>query len=102
MELNDVKLYLRVDGDEDDTLISSLILTAKRYIENGTGITIEMANNSEKIKPIYNLALELLISHWYENREIEGTNKNKLSFSIDSLLLQLEAEYLKMKRVGVI
>lgn len=39
MELNDFKNYLHVDSDltEDDSLIQSLMASAKEYIVNSTG-----------------------------------------------------------------
>lgn len=102
MELNEVKEYLRVDGEEEDNLITSLLLASQSYIENGTGIKIDDVERNKNLKPLYNLATKLLVSHWYENRttEITGPNFHKLNFSLESLFLQLEAEYLKLKREG--
>ena len=102
MQLKEIKEYLRVDGGEEDEFISSLLLASQSYIEKGTGIKVENVEQNNSLEPLYNLALKLLISHWYENRapETTGTNFHKLSFSLDSILLQLEAEYLKLKRGG--
>lgn len=98
MELNEIKEYLRVDGEEDDSLISSLFVSTKKYIENATGVTEEIARNRE-ILEVYNLTVKILLSHWYENRipEIAGSKPHELNFSLTSLFLQLEAEYLKCK-----
>ncbi|HDK7165937.1 TPA: phage gp6-like head-tail connector protein [Clostridium botulinum] len=99
MQLDELKEYLRVEGEDEDTTLSSLLLAAKSYIKNGTGLEEDMIK-SDEIKELYNLCLKILISHWYENRVIEttGPNFHKLSFSVDSILIQLEAEYLKIKR----
>ena len=101
MELNEIKQYLRIDGDEDNELLSSLYLATKSYIENATGITEDMAQENGKLKELYNLTNKILLAHWYENRvpQMTGSNFHKLDFSLESLFLQLEAEYLKMKRV---
>lgn len=101
MKLEEIKIFLRVDEEEDDELISSLHLAAESYIENATGIVKEMIIDREQLLSLYNLTLKILITHWYENRSVEitGSNFNKLSFSLDTLFLQLEAEYLKMKRI---
>ncbi|AWZ48452.1 phage gp6-like head-tail connector protein [Clostridiaceae bacterium 14S0207] len=98
MELNEIKEYLRIEGNEEDNIISSLLIGAKSYIKNATGLTEDMIKS--EIKELYNLCLKMLISHWYENRAIEttGPNFHKLSYSMDSILLQLEAEYLKINR----
>lgn len=102
MQLNEAKEYLRIDGDGEDDLVSSLLLASQSYIKNGTGITPENVEQNDNLEPLYNLALKLLLSHWYENRtpEIAGTSLQKLSFSLDSIFSQLEAEYLKLKRGG--
>lgn len=101
MQLDELKEYLRIDGEDEDTTLSSLLFAAKSYIKNGTGLTEDMIVKNE-IKELYNLCIKLLVSHWYENRAIEttGPNFHKLSYSLDSILLQLEAEYLKIKRGG--
>ena len=98
------KDFLKVDGEEDDDLISSLILAAKSYIENATGFNENMISDNEQMKELYILTLKILLAHWYDNRspEVTGVNVNKVSFSLDSLFLQLEAEYLKLKRGGIV
>ncbi|BDR82552.1 head-tail connector protein [Clostridium tetani] len=99
MDLNEVKEYLRIDEEDEDSTLSSLLFAAKSYIKNGTGLTENMIKDDETLE-LYKLCLKILISHWYENRAIEttGPNFHKLSFSLESILLQLEAEYLKIKR----
>ncbi|RXI58983.1 head-tail connector protein [Clostridium tetani] len=99
MDLNEVKEYLRIDEEDEDSTLSSLLFAAKSYIKNGTGLTEDMIKDDETLE-LYKLCLKILISHWHENRAIEttGPNFHKLSFSLESILLQLEAEYLKIKR----
>lgn len=99
MDIKEIKEYLRIDGNEEDNIISSFLIAAKSYIKNGTGLTENMVTPNA-VKELYNLCLKMLISHWYENRAIEttGPNFHKLSYSMDSMLLQLEAEYLKNKK----
>lgn len=36
-----VKQYSRIDGDADDTLISTIIFAAKEYVKSYTGLTSE-------------------------------------------------------------
>jgi uncharacterized phage protein (predicted DNA packaging) len=65
MTLDDVKNYLRVDGDitEDDALIADFITAAKSYIEHTTGK--EYVDDS-----VYNLGVKMLVAHWYDHREL--------------------------------
>jgi len=80
--LKEAKIFCRIDNDEEDALIESLIKTADEYIESACGTDYE--KNSEKAK----LCQALLVNHWYENRSLIG-NKKALPYSIENLLLQL-------------
>lgn len=79
--LNDAKVYLRVDGTDDDALIQSLIDASVEYIANAVG---EVDTSSK----LYDLTQKLLIAHWYENREPVG-QADALAFSLESIILQL-------------
>jgi uncharacterized phage protein (predicted DNA packaging) len=80
--LGEVKEYLRIDGSEEDSFLVSLITAAKAYIKNATGKVIDEDND------LHRLAVNLLVSHWYENREVIG-KADKLAFSLESILLQI-------------
>lgn len=82
MELEELKLFLRIDGGEEDTLIQGLQLGAEEYLLNA-GI------NKDYSKELYKLATKLLVGHWYSNREVTG-KANKLAFSLDTIILQLK------------
>lgn len=60
------KTYMRVDGDEDDTLIASLMAAAKEYLA-GTGIA-----EPEEATPLYTLAVHALTLHYYDHRDAVG------------------------------
>jgi uncharacterized phage protein (predicted DNA packaging) len=83
MTLDDVKVYLRIDGNDDDPLLTSLMSAADSYIVNAVGDAMD------KTAELYILASKLLITHWYENREPVG-NANALAFSLQSILMQLK------------
>lgn len=74
MNLQEVKNYLRVDEDiiEDDELIKSLIESAKQYIEFQTG-------KKYKEFGIWNIAIKILVLHWYDNRTINPNKTGSLS-----------------------
>ncbi|ERN54102.1 head-tail connector protein [Alkalihalophilus marmarensis] len=86
--INEAKLYLRLDEDDDteDNLIDLLISTAEEYIKSATGFKFE---NSvpERAKMI---AL-FLVSHWYENRSITQTGKQvaRIDMTARALIEQL-------------
>lgn len=85
MNIEEIKLYLRVDGTEEDEFILGLQLAAEEYLGNA-GVIKNYA------KALYKLAIKILIANWYENRTIETTGVNfyKVSFSLDTIITQLK------------
>jgi uncharacterized phage protein (predicted DNA packaging) len=92
VEIDEMKEYLRIDSDDNDLEIANFIETAEIYLTNAGCVLLgpdEKANNLAK------LAVKILVSHWYENREVEkiGTSVAKLGFSLDSIITQLKYCY---------
>ncbi|MGE1105885.1 head-tail connector protein [Bacillus wiedmannii] len=83
LTLEEAKKYLRVDGDEEDELITSFIAAAEIYIKNATSKNVDLKSELAK------LAARILIAHWYENREVVG-KAEQLAFSLQSILVQLQ------------
>jgi uncharacterized phage protein (predicted DNA packaging) len=83
MELQEMKEYLRIDGGEDDFLISSLILGAEQFLM-GTGVP-----GTSKTLELYAVALKMLVTHWYENREPFG-KAEELAFTLSNIITQLK------------
>jgi len=86
--LQEVKNFLRIDGEEDNVLLASLIYAAKIYIKNSTGIIVEETNDLHK------LAVNLLVANSYENRLPIGKDE-KLAFSLESIILQIKYCFVK-------
>lgn len=82
MNLEDLKLFLRIDDYEEDDLIRGLQLSAEEYLNNA-GVKKDYS------KELYKLAIKLLVTHWYNNREVIGSTE-KLAFSLDTIILQLK------------
>lgn len=85
MDLEELKLFLRIDGEEEDLLIEGLQFAAEEYLTNA-GIKMDYT------KELYKLAIKILISHWYENRHVENVGKNvrKIAFGLDTIIVQLK------------
>ncbi|OIK11986.1 hypothetical protein BIV60_17150 [Bacillus sp. MUM 116] len=83
MDLEKVKGYLRIDVTHDDDLLSFLIDAAIEYLQN-SGVP-------ESESKRYELAIFMLVSHWYENREqnMVGTVSKEINFGLQTLILQL-------------
>ena len=60
------KQFMRVDGTDDDALITSLMAAAKAYLD-GAGIP-----EPETESPLYTLAVHSLTLHYYDHRDSVG------------------------------
>jgi uncharacterized phage protein (predicted DNA packaging) len=83
MELQEVKDYLRVDEPDEDGHIQNLITAAEQFME-GAGVPI-----TARTLALYGIAVKMLVSHWYENREIVG-KADELAFSLTHIITQLK------------
>ena len=66
VSLEEVKLYLRIDGDEEDTLITHLILTAEEMCEE---ILRYPLGEFEEIPKLVKQAILYAVANMYEKRE---------------------------------
>ena len=89
MTLIEIKEYLKVDGNDDDKLIEMLQLEAEEYL-TGAGIAKDYTKNR------YKLAVLLLVSDGYENRQIRSDKSVNVIDRVNRIILQLQLE------VGVI
>jgi len=85
----EVKEFLKIDGDDEAVTINSLIETAKPFIYAKTNYKFEYF---EQENPQALLALKMLCLHWYENREPTGQSE-LIAMSLKSLLIHLQIEY---------
>jgi uncharacterized phage protein (predicted DNA packaging) len=83
--LEDIKEYLRVDGDEEDNLLARLEKFSREEIENATGVVYTDFDNSET----YELAQLVIIADRYENRASQDQE-----FVANNILSSL---YMKLK-----
>lgn len=80
LELRETKEFLRVDGDEEDTLISSLIVTAKELTE---GVLRRKLTEFEEIPEPVHQAMLIVTATLYEERQI---SKGKEGLSMHDTL----------------
>lgn len=64
------KRYMRIDGDEDDLIISALYDAAVLYLKNA-GIEEPECESS-----LYDLAVWSLCLHYYDHRDAVGTESS--------------------------
>ena len=83
--LDETKEYLRIDGTDNDLQITAFISAAESYLTNA-GVVKDETNL------LYCLAVKMLVSHWYDNREAVGSAA-KLAYGLASIIEQLKYCY---------
>ncbi|MEQ9944113.1 head-tail connector protein [Pectobacterium aroidearum] len=97
LDIDLVKQHCRVEsGNDDDTLLNAYITTAERHVEKLT--RRKLYENAEAegyaddddhlLLEDVQVAMLLLIGHWYENREtvVIGQSAQSIPFTVESLL----------------
>ena len=79
------KAYMRIDGDEEDTLITALLDAATGYL-TGAGI-YRTADNAAR----YDLAAQGLALYYYDHRDAVGTEA-EMPRGLRPLIAQLKLE----------
>ena len=87
LTLEEAKNYLRIDYDEDDTLLQSLMIAAIDYLRDAINDFDKKATKEKFIKRAKILVC-VLVQDWYDNREQKESKD--LSYTARSLLTQLQ------------
>lgn len=83
--LEHVKEYLRIDGEQDDSMLVLLLSSAKEYLSN--------AGVNEQQSDLYKLAITMLVTQWYEERKqnVDGRSSKVMEMGLQTIILQLKA-----------
>ena len=79
LDLQEAKDYLRLDGNDNDIIVTSILSTIPSYIELSTGLPESEQDNEPMCKQVSKFILAL----WYN---AEQTEEDKLNKVITSLL----------------
>lgn len=83
--LEAVKAYARIDNEDEDTLVSSLIDAAEIYLENA-GVSVSLAPAA-----LYQLAVCGIVLHWYDNRAaVDGSSPPDFEPGVRKVINQLK------------
>jgi uncharacterized phage protein (predicted DNA packaging) len=86
MTLDDVKLFLRVDDDADDALISEMMQTAEAFVVSAVG---EFDDTNPKEALLY----KSVVQEQYDHRELMQSNaRQRMGYVYRSLILQIQLE----------
>lgn len=84
IELDEVKLYLRITHSEDDDYITRLITMAEQFIYEQTNI--EYTDEDET----YKQAVLLTVAHFYDKREsVTDKTHTAVPMTLDYLIKQI-------------
>lgn len=97
MNLSELKEWLKVDYDDEDNTLSSLLSASELIIKQATGVEISDVQSDEKALALYNLIQKIIITNLNENRG-EGIKDN---IGLTSLYMQLEAYKLAISPIDI-
>lgn len=101
LSVEDMKTYLRVDTDDEDSLIEAQISAADKYISGKVSKTqVYLSTGEDGVKvygllaedSLYQQCVKLMVSHWYENRGIvvTGTIVAGIQHTVDAIIAHIE------------
>lgn len=61
--LESTKVFLRVDGNDNDEILTTLIESAIAYVVTTTGRSLDLED------PLARMAVNLLVRYWFDNHE---------------------------------
>ena len=89
MDLEDIKNYLRIDGDEEDGLLRTMIDAGKEFIRSAVGEYDDTDSTAQVL-------LAAVVQNMYDNRELmqsEQQVKKRIEYTFQSMILQLRLKY---------
>ena len=89
MDLEDIKNYLRIDGDEEDGLLRTMIDAGKEFIRSAVGEYDDTDSTAQVL-------LAAVAQNMYDNRELmqsEQQVKKRIEYTFQSMILQLRMKY---------
>lgn len=86
VSLDEAKSFLRIDTDDENADIQSLIDASELYLKNATD---KIFDNTNALAKLY---CRVLVVDWYENRGLmeEKNVSDKVRFTLSSIMLQLQ------------
>lgn len=87
MKIEEVKEFLRVDYDDDDQMIRSIMQAAEGYISAAVG-------SYDDFNPKAKMLFLAVAQDLYDNRNLTVTEqqRNRMSYMYSSIILQLQLE----------
>ena len=94
VSLEEMKKYLLIDFDDQDNEIKDLIYAAQSELAT-SGVPFPKVVN-----PLYNLAVKMLVSNFYEDRNSLGTRGYKVDAIITKLAMNQHQDFINYEVVS--
>ena len=91
MDLDELKQFLKVDGNDLDVVLAGYQAAAEQYLANA-GVTINYTN------ALYKVVVSMIVGTFLENPNLVASSGNMdgLSMTIGSLIAQLRLSQVKL------
>lgn len=89
LDLEFVKNYLRVDYDDDDILIKTIMSAAESFMMSYLDLDMdEIIDDQGAVPEAFTISYLAIISHWYDRREVQShsNTEKELSYIFDGVL----------------
>lgn len=96
LSLNEVKKWLRLELDylEEDDILQLLLDNAEGYLYNSIdNFELILNENNTRFINKCKLIMMVLVTDWYENRDFTGKPSEKVRYTIQSIIAQLQYCY---------
>lgn len=86
LTLEETKLFLRIDGDDDNAFINLITNAARKYIEKQIG---ELNEEDPRVK----MLILGLVSNMYTKRLLTVEKDEKVQYVMNTMIMQLQFEF---------
>lgn len=90
LTLERTKEYLRVDSDDDDALVTSLMVASASYMAAAVDGYSEKCKSDSQFSALGDAVELALIAEMYENRNVSGQEAKDYSYTVRSIITQLQ------------
>ena len=89
LTIDDVKLYLRIDGTDEDGLLERLLGVAEAYLD-GAVDNFSANMSDERFAAKAEMVEQAIIADLYENRNTGGIESHQYGRAVESMIRQLQ------------
>ena len=90
LTLEPAKQYLRVDSDDDNSLIKNLMVAAASYMAAAVDDYSTKCAADERFAGLGDAVELALIAEMYENRNVSGQDAKDYGYTVRSIITQLQ------------